>query len=96
MELFPCRRYDRVERAKENVLLCLACVPKCEYSGPVGLSIRRCGEPVDCRSEYFCTAHEIDVCKWGLERAGNDLEAIAELRQTIAGLEGETRLARAA
>jgi hypothetical protein len=96
MELFPATRYNYVEREKENVLLCIGCVPKCEYSGPVGTSIRRCCEPVDPRSEYFCTAHEIAVCEWGLERASGDPEAIAEYRRTIAKLEGEAELARAA
>jgi|GEM_PF-4472264 len=96
IELFPATRYNAVEREKENVLLCIGCVPKCEYSGPTGNSIRRCCEPRDHRSEYFCTAHEIAVCQWGLERAGDDLEAIAEYRKTIAELEGEVVLARAA
>lgn len=91
MELFPATRYNAVECEKENVLLCLACVPKCEYS-----PVQRCCEPVDHRSEYFCTGHEIALCKWGLERAGDDLEAIAEYRRTIAELEGEAELARAA
>jgi hypothetical protein len=96
MELFPATRYDHAERAKENVLLCIHCVPKCEYVAPIGIDVQRCGEPRDHRSECFCTAHEIAVCKWGLERAGDDPELAAEYRQTIAEFEGVRELARAA
>jgi len=96
MELFPARRYNEIEREKENVLLCLACMPKCQYSGPAGLSIQRCCEPVDYRSEYFCTAHEIAVCKLGLQQSDDDPEAAGEYRRTIAELEGIPELARAA
>jgi len=88
MELFPATRYNQVEREKEHVLLCLACVPKCEYSGPVGCTIRRCCEPRDHRSEYFCTTHEIDMCFWELERVENDHEA-DECCRRIAELEGK-------
>jgi hypothetical protein len=95
MELFPTTLRDEETKQKMGVLLCLACVPKCEY-GPAGGSGVRCCEPVDHRSEYFCTAHQLAGYQWDLDHADDNAEAIAEALKGIAEFGGEAVLARAA